>query len=60
MSYKFIPIENETLLLLMQLSEENNIDIDLLLNAAVNCLNVYFDNEIVNTIVDDYYREDGD
>lgn len=61
MSYKYIPVSDDVLLKIMQMQHDTDIDsIDTLINGALNCLAVYLDDEIVRTIVDDYYEEDGD
>jgi len=58
MSYKYIPIEDYTLLKLLELQSQTDLDLITLLNGAVNCLNVYLENETVRIIVDDFYSED--
>lgn len=61
MSYKYIPVSDDVLFKIMQMQHGTDIDsIDTLINGALNCLAVYLDDEIVRTIVDDYYEEDGD
>lgn len=54
---KFIQIEDEALAHLIQLHEETGHDMNLLVNAALNCLTVYFDNELVKTLIDSHYKE---
>lgn len=60
MSTKYIPIDNDAMLYLTLLSRETGYDLNKLLNTALQCLDVYFEDEIVHTIVDDYYSNEDD